>query len=81
VGVSLTTDDWPLWWLLHQRARNFVPFEKDDFYQIPETFYLTVKDGDTSHLEGSPAGIELVKFESYDSMWLFIRRAIARKGA
>jgi hypothetical protein len=81
VGISLAADDWPLWWLLHQRARNFVPFLKNNFYDVPDTFFLTVKDADTSHLEGSPAGIELVKFASHDSMWGFLRRAIAHNGS
>jgi hypothetical protein len=79
IGVSLSRDDWPLWWLLHQRARNFVPFRNDDLYQCPETFYLTCKGADTTHLRGAPAGIEIVEFDSYDAMWGFLRKALAKK--
>jgi hypothetical protein len=79
VGVSLSRDDWPLWWLLHQRARNFVPFRNDETYSCPNTFFLTCKDADTDHLKGTPAGIELVEFDPYDSMWSFLRQALAKK--
>ncbi len=79
VGVSLSRDDWPLWWLLHQRARNFVPFRKERDYDCPSAFYLTCKGAETNHLRGEPAGIELVEFDSYDSMWNFLRKALAKK--
>lgn len=79
VGVSLSRDDWPLWWLLHQRARNFVPFKNDQDYDCPSTFYLTCNDAEKDHLRGEPAGIELVEFKSYDSMWGFLRRALAKR--
>jgi hypothetical protein len=79
VGASLSMDDWPLWWLLHQRARNFVPFQNDDDYGCQNTFCLTCKGQETGHLKGAPAGIELVEFNSYDSMWSFFRRALAKK--
>jgi hypothetical protein len=79
VGVSLSRDDWPLWWLLHQRARNFVPFRNDEIYECPNTFYLTCKGAETENLRGAPAGIELVEFDSYDAMWSFLRNALAKK--
>jgi len=79
VGVSLSRDDWPLWWLLHQRARNFVPFRRNEDYECPETFYVTCKGADTAHLRGAPAGIELVEFDSYNAMWSFLRKALAKK--
>ena len=71
VGASLPSDDWPLWWLLHQRARNFAPFERRD---CPETFFLTSRSAaaDHAHLLGGPGGIESVTFASYDSLWRFL---------
>ena len=78
-GVSLSRDDWPLWWLLHQRARNVVPFKKEDSYDCPATFYLTCRGAGTDHLRGGPAGIELVEFDSYDSMWSLLRKEFAKR--
>src|SRR4030095_9683404 len=43
IGTSLPADDWPLWWLLHQRVRYFVAF---DAHEVPETFYLTTRNAD-----------------------------------
>jgi hypothetical protein len=74
VGVSLSLDDWPLWWLLHQRARNFVPFSQS-YGDCPVTIYVTSKEADNRHLFGQPAGIEIVEFDSYDSMWSALREA------
>jgi hypothetical protein len=79
VGVSLSRDDWPLWWLLHQRARNFVPFRNNELYECPNTFFLTWKGAETEHLRGAPASIELVEFDSYDAMWSFLRKTLAKK--
>lgn len=79
VGVSLSRDDWPLWWLLHQRARNFVPFRNHEYSECPNTFYLTCKGAETENLRGAPAGIELVEFDSYDAMWSFLRKALGKK--
>jgi len=77
VGVSLPAEDWPLWWLLHQRARYFVPFEE---WQIAETFYLTLRDTDVRHLQNGAAGIEVVTFEDYDQMWTLILAALDAPG-
>jgi len=75
VGVSLSLDDWPLWWLLHQRARNFVPFDEDD---CPATYYLTSKQARSDHLIGAPADIEVVEFETFDLLWEFVLKGIER---
>lgn len=40
IGTSLSLEDWPIWWMLHQRARNFVPF---DNAAVPKTFYLATQ--------------------------------------
>ena len=74
---SLPADDCPLWWLLHQRPRYFVPFEGEE---IAETFYLTVRDADVSHIQNGAAGIEVVRFEDYDQMWTFILEALESPG-
>ena len=75
IGCSLAPDEWPLWWLLHQRARNAVHFPRD---KCPETYILVVCDGKTvprpHHLRGSPCGLEVVEFPSFDALWAFLRK-------
>ena len=80
VGVSLPLDDWPLWWLLHQRARNFVPFRKTKRERCPATFYLTRRGEDLRHLAGRPAEIDIVEFRSYSTLWAFLRNAFSTHG-
>jgi len=56
---------WPLWWLLHQRERYFVPFED---WQIAETFYLTSRPHEAAHVANGAAGLERVAFRSDEDM-------------
>lgn len=72
VGAGLPVEDWPLWWLLHQRARNLAVFRTTD---VPPAFVLTVKGGGTHpHLVGRPSEIELIEFASHDALWQFVLR-------
>eukprot|EP00054_Salpingoeca_dolichothecata_P024063 m.162776 g.162776 ORF g.162776 m.162776 type:complete len:332 (-) comp24896_c0_seq2:1903-2898(-) len=67
-GTSLSSCEWPLWWALHQRARNFARYPKD---KTPATLVLGAK-GDQllqTNLAGSPANVELLLFDSHDEMW------------
>lgn len=73
VGSSLSLDDWPLWWILHQRERNFAYFDEED---CPSTYCLAHADADLGHLAGRPAGIEVVQFNSYESLWNFLLDSI-----
>jgi hypothetical protein len=73
IGCSLAPDEWPLWWLLHQRARNAAPFPPG---KRPATYVLVVGDP-PEHLEGQPCDIEVVPFPSFDRMWSFVRKALA----
>jgi hypothetical protein len=77
VGTSLPADDWPLWWLLHQRARYFVPFQE---WEIAETFYLTSRETNVSHVQNGAASLEVVTFKDYDKMWTFILTALDAPG-
>lgn len=77
IGTSLPTDDWPLWWLLHQRARYFVPFKE---WQVAETFYLTSNKTESNHIENGTAGIELVRFKDNAALWKFVLAAIDAPG-
>lgn len=77
IGTSLPIDDWPLWWLLHQRARYFVPF-KD--WEHPETFFLATRATIPDHLRNGAAGIEIVTFRNHDTMWRFLEDSIDARG-
>jgi hypothetical protein len=67
IGVRLKHEAWPVWWLLHQRARNFVPFENLD--STPSTIYLKVEGELCPELTGSPCEIQTVEFAAYDDLW------------
>jgi hypothetical protein len=69
VGVPLPPDDWPLWWLLRQRTRHFVPFNES---QVNETFYLTTGEVEADHIENGAAGLEIGRFKDFDSLWAFV---------
>jgi len=71
IGASLPLEDWPTWWLLHQRARNLTPFRKA---QVPPTFFLCAKGEALPHMSGGPAELEVVEFPTYDSLWKFVLR-------
>lgn len=73
VGTSLPANDWPLWWLLQQRARNVTPLAVED---RPPTFCLTSDETDLPHLRGGPAGIEVVRFPTFDQMWAHLRATL-----
>jgi hypothetical protein len=72
IGAQLPLEEWPIWWLLHQRARNYVPFPRS---AAQPTFYLTAAGVAKRHLEGQPCDIEVVEFPSHDDMWAFVLRA------
>jgi hypothetical protein len=77
VGASLPADDWPLWWVLHQRARYFVPFQD---WEIAETFYLTSRPDEAGHVANGAGGLEMVAFRSDEHMWRFILAALDAAG-
>jgi len=77
VGASLSMHDWPLWWLLHQRARYFVPFDEDE---APHGFYLTVRGDDVEHVVNGAAGLEVVTFGSHDGLWGFVLGGLSAAG-
>lgn len=73
IGTSLDFSDWTMWWLLHQRARIFTVFAPKD---RPPTFVLTASKEPHAHLEGSPAGINKIEFETFDELWSTVRRLL-----
>jgi len=77
VGASLSMHDWPLWWMLHQRARYHVPFKEDE---SPQGFYLAVRGDDVDHVVNGAAGLEVVSFASHQELWRFVLGALSAKG-
>ena len=71
VGASLPLEDWPIWWLLHQRARNLTPFRDS---ALPPAFFLTAKEGVPAHLVGRPSDMEVIEFPSHDALWRTVLR-------
>jgi hypothetical protein len=67
IGASLPLEDWPLWWLLHQRARNLSVFRK-----APPAYFLAAKGEARPHLYGRPAEIDIVEFPSHDALWKLV---------
>ncbi|MCA9295456.1 MAG: hypothetical protein KC983_03045 [Phycisphaerales bacterium] len=69
IGCGLSTDEWPLWWLLHQRARQMTFFDHHRL-DYPRVLVLSAGPADrVRHLRGQPAQIEHVHFDSYDRLW------------
>ena len=70
VGCGLGNDEFPLWWSLHQRARNQARLPPGQ--QQPAVVLTVREEGggpDTSHLAGGPAGVSTVLFESWSALW------------
>ena len=74
IGCGLGDEEFPLWWALHQRARNQTRLTEA---QRQPAVVLTVgsPEGDdaTRHLAGGPAGVSTVFFESWDALWAWVR--------
>jgi hypothetical protein len=73
VGCGLGSDEFPLWWSLHQRARNQARLPPD---QRQPAVVLTVRPCDggnpAPHLEGGPAGVSTVLFDSWSDLWSWL---------
>jgi hypothetical protein len=72
IGCSLAWDEWPLWWLLHQRARIFARFAPED---RPPTVCLCAKSV-PENLVGRPGNVEIVKFATFERLWSVVRRSL-----
>ncbi|MCA9640307.1 MAG: hypothetical protein H6718_17565 [Polyangiaceae bacterium] len=68
VGCGLSTDEWPLWWMLHQRARDQArrPLRLRD-----PCFVLCAGSLDriSPHLRSGPAGLRLLHAASHRESW------------
>jgi hypothetical protein len=84
VGLSLTREEWTVWWLLSQRAR-FVA--RRPAARRPPTFVFARRPGSTEPLEAQGAyatltracellGITLLRFDDFGEGWRKLRRAL-----
>jgi hypothetical protein len=67
IGAGLSTDEWPLWWALHERARY-----QNRLKSKQPTYFLTEAEGTSclpTHLQGLPAMIEVLPFQSNSEIW------------
>lgn len=68
-GLSMGTDEWDLWWSLHQRARNYAKHHD----KCPRTIFIqTTQDGPY----GRPAGLDVVQFPSHDRAWAVLTKGL-----
>lgn len=72
IGCSLAWDEWPLWWLMHQRARIFAHFP---IQERPPSVCLCVGEL-PENLQGRPAELDVVQFPSFDELWSVVRRSL-----
>ncbi|MEM7392285.1 MAG: hypothetical protein AAF492_08035, partial [Verrucomicrobiota bacterium] len=78
IGCGLSDDEWPLWWLLNQRARQ-VAYLEPAKWRRPDTIVVTAeKDELKKRLKGNPAYIENLHFPSYGAMWDAIHCSLLR---
>ena len=70
IGCSLLPDEWPLWYLLNQRARQTAFLDqKGSPDNRPETIVLSAGSNRPMHLSNEPEYIKNIHFKSYDAMW------------
>jgi hypothetical protein len=70
IGCSLLPDEWPLWYLLNQRARQTAFLDQQGSPDNrPETIVLSAGGKAPLHLSNSPEYIVNIHFETYDKMW------------
>ena len=73
IGCGLGDDEFPLWWALHQRARNQARLP--DEQRRPAVVITVRPEGggpDTGHLVGGPAGVCTVLFDSWGALWEWV---------
>ncbi|WP_430411728.1 SIR2 family protein [Kordia sp.] len=70
IGCSLLNDEWPLWYLLNQRARQTAFLDQKGSPDTrPETIILSAGSERPAHLQKEPEYIINIHFDTYDEMW------------
>jgi hypothetical protein len=63
VGCSMTADEWPMWWVLHQRAREHARTRE------PPPAFVLACGGEPTHLRGGPADVIVLPARSFEEGW------------
>ncbi len=75
IGCSLLPDEWPLWYLLNQRARQTAFLDqKGSPDNRPETVVLSAGKTRPAHLLNEPEYIVNIHFDTYDKLWKSVMR-------
>ncbi len=70
IGCSLLPDEWPLWYLLNQRARQTAFLDQEGSPDDrPETIILTAGSNRPPHIRNEPEYLINIHFDSYTEMW------------
>ena len=75
LGCGMTSDEWPLWWLLHQRVRNLAqqPLAERDpvflLWNVASAAHDESQKSMTRWLRSAPAGIRLLACDGWREGW------------
>jgi hypothetical protein len=74
IGCGLGHEEWPLWWLLNQRARQTTYLDQPNASPRPDTIVLTAgATAGPDHLQRDLCHIENIHFPTYEAMWSAVR--------
>lgn len=76
IGMSLGREEWPLWWFLNQRARNFARRG----IERPTFVFMRRDEADRLRVAGELNDLVLLTFDSYDRGWDRLLDALAGFG-
>ncbi|HZS36436.1 MAG TPA: hypothetical protein VFF06_06405 [Polyangia bacterium] len=73
LGLGMGREEWPLWWLFNQRARNHARRR----IRIPAFVMLPAWEAEPLRVVAELAGLTLLTFDSYDEGWRRLEDALA----
>lgn len=73
VGLGMGREEWPLWWLFNQRARNHARRR----IRVPIFVMLPEWEAEPLRTVAALAGLELLTFKKYDEGWARLEEALA----
>jgi hypothetical protein len=72
VGLGMGREEWPLWWLFNQRARNHARRK----ISVPVFVLLPAWEADALRVVAGLAGLTLLTYESYQEGWERLEQAL-----
>lgn len=77
VGCGLSSDEWPLWWVLHQRARNHARAASTQALDSAANSCFVMCAGEVpEHLRAKPAGIRIVRAKTHRLCWAKLQKTL-----